>query len=378
MRTHAFLLPLLACAGCDYTALTTEVGEQVVYHWDASEKQIYGGTVATADRLMEAIPAYYGLPLVRAGPKTEYFWGSNWQSSGVCAPGTYTRACARGFGSGFTVFANNSIHAHELAHTVDGGHNGPPFVNEGFAQRWESTLIDGGVVPSWEPLPLSEEVLRTQLQLSSPAVDHHRAFAWWVALETHYGPAKLGEFIVALGPSASADEVEVALQRVLGITLAESAALAAALPAKTSVIDPACELRGLPTMVWNDNTLVIDRGDAHFGDPDIANWAYESEANWLFAIEFPVPGVLVEMSVTVPKGMADRQDGRLNLGTCTPGILSADNQPTYRYFAVEEGSPDRVAARWVATGRWVGGLVATPDARGSITFPRVVFEEQQP
>jgi len=52
----------------------TEVGEHVVYHWDPSEKQIYGGTIATADRFVELIPAYYGLPLVSAGPNIEYFW----------------------------------------------------------------------------------------------------------------------------------------------------------------------------------------------------------------------------------------------------------------------------------------------------------------
>jgi hypothetical protein len=48
------------------------------------------------------------------------------------------------------------------------------------------------------------------------------AFTWWLALELEYGPAKMAEFVAEIEGAASADEVEHALRRVFGISLASN------------------------------------------------------------------------------------------------------------------------------------------------------------
>lgn len=393
MRPSVYLLPALACAGCDYTVLMTEVGEHVVYHWDPGEKQIYGGTIATADRFLELIPAYYGLPLVSAGPNIEYFWGRGWRPSGICMK--HAGACTWWQLSGFAVFANDPVHTHEFAHTAAGGHGKPPFLAEGFAVRWQSTVIDSGPAGSTERFySASEAELRAELRVKDGMqVDRDWGFAWWLALEAHFGPEKVGEFIAALGKSSSANEVEATLQAILGISLGESAVLVAAVPPMSNVVDPACALEGLPTAVWDAELLVIDRGEAHTSDDDISNTGFRDAATWLFAVEFPALGVPADIRLTMPPDMGfDPHETFLTTGPCTASILAGSQHSTARFLATHpsegssdgadsirlpiEGSPGNGPSHWA--GRWVGGLVATPRADGSITFPKVVFKERQP
>src|SRR5690606_38765308 len=256
MRHLASLAALtLLCGGCDYTVLSTEVGEHVVYHYDADANQMCGATVATADRFVEMIPAHYGLPHATNGPNIEYFWEVDGLIRNACPRDK--RACVWFLLSGFTVFSGDPLCAHELAHTARGGHGLPPLINETFAWRWESALLSPNAPPNTELSFVNEAELRDHLERSSSDADVLRGFTWLIALEITYGPEKHGEFITELGESASAKDVEAAVQRVFGLSLAESVTLAASQPTLT-VAEPACKLQGLPTLVWDGEPLVID------------------------------------------------------------------------------------------------------------------------
>jgi len=358
------------CCGCDYTALSAAVGEHVVYHWDGSEEQLCGGTVAVADRFVEAIPAYYGSSLENRGPNIQYFWGLPGQSS-ACAWGGASE-CSVHLLTGFTVFSEIPLNTHELAHTAKGGYGQPDFVNEGFATRWEQSELLGGVPWRTAPSAVSEVGLRAQFALHlGTHVDYVMAHAWWVALETHYGPSKMGKLIEVLEGSGSAGDVEAALQQVLGISLAESAALAASLP-ELFLDDPVCELAGLPTLVWNGEPLVVEREHARCDDDDVVNLRGQ-RVSWLFALDFPMDWVAVDVEVTVPDN-ADLQQKSLVLSWCD-GEISLDHMSATHFSAAH---PDAPSTTKYLGGHYVAALWGVLQADGSVEFPRAEFKESSP
>ena len=195
-------------------------------------------------------------------------------------------------------------------------------------------------------------------------------FTWWVALESTYGPAKMGDFIVEL--DSSPGDVDRALQRTLGISLADSAALANAFPEQVSVSDPVCSFDGLPTLTWNDEPLVIDRGEAQCEDDDIISIEV-ARASWLVALEFPESQIIdVEVAVTVAAGDRSRKD-----------FLMVDCNDELAYGPVSAlslgiGLPGEPGDVWHMSGRYVVSLIGTIEPDGGVLFPRAVFEEVLP
>jgi hypothetical protein len=372
MRHRALMSAIpVVCVGCDYTALSTEVGEHVVYHWDSNEEQLCGGTVGTADRFVEAIRGHYGLPFEGGGPNVEYFWKLR-GASNACSFGNRD-ACTIHLLSGFTLFTDRPIDTHELAHTTEGGYGKPFFLMEGFASRWQSDLVGSG--NAWRTVPgfLSETELRAAFAVKkSSDVNYGMAHKWWVALETNFGPAKMGEFIAEIGSSLSNHDVEAALQHVLGISLAESAALAENLP-ELMLDDPACSLAGLPTLVWEGDPLVVDRGEVRCENDDIVTLG-GGRVRWLFALEFPPEGLETNMKITVPTTV-DPQRKQLVLSWCDGEVSLNDYMAAYYFDATHpgvNGTPQFLA------GRLVAALQGEVEADGSVELPRVVFEESLP
>jgi hypothetical protein len=367
------LVLLFMYSGCDYTEYSTQVGEYVVYHWNArawaaEDEQLCGGTVKAADRFVAGIANYYGWPLAEHGPTIEYFWDRALTKS-ACAwlDGS---ACELSLGSP-VVFSFQPFHAHELAHTTKGGAGHSAFINEAFAVRWQSGVIAGDYTAPTVPDFVSEDELRAQFEVDfGPEIDPSMGFTWWVALETTYGPAKMAELIAELD-SSSVRDVERALQRVFGISLAESAAIAQDFP-EVSIDDPVCTFDGLPTLVWNeDEPLVIDRGDARCEDDDLISMGGQ-RANWLVALEFPEPGVEVEVRVTAPEGELSQKE--LVMATC-------NDELTYDWMSYDTFDAEAPATPGTLrhlSGHYVGGLVGVIAADGSVEFPRVVIEEVLP
>jgi hypothetical protein len=361
------------CGGCDYEVYSTQAGEHVVYHWDASaqaaeDMPLCGGTVKAADRLVAGIADYYGWKLGEDGPSIDYFWDRALAKS-VCSAGG-SGDCATAILGPADVFTQEPFCSHELAHTAKGGHGHSAFINEAFAVRWESGVVDRVATLQTTPTFLSEEQLRAQFELGSLEVDRFAGFTWWVALETTYGPAKMAEFIAEL--DASPGEVERAVRRVFRITLAQSAALAEALPA-VAIDDPACEFDGLPRLVWNPGEpLVIDRGEARCEDDDIITIGRQ-QATWLVALEFPEAPVTVEVRL---EGSVDvLQSSMMVMGPCN-GELSYRQQSYEGYHNYDLDTVGEVES---LGGHHVASLVGSYDATdGSVEFPRVVFEEVLP
>jgi hypothetical protein len=361
------------CSSCDYEMYSTQTGEHVVYHWDASaqaaeDMPLCGGTVKAADRLVAGIADYYGWTLGADGPSIEYFWDRALAKS-VCN-GHGVVNCTKALLGPADVFTEEAFHSHELAHTAKGGLGHSAFINEAFAVRWESGVVARVATLQTTPTFLSEDQLRAEFELGRLEVDRFAGFTWWVALETAYGPAKMAEFIAEL--DASPGEVELAVRRVFGITLAQSAALAEALPA-VAIDDPACEFDGLPRLVWNPGEpLVIDRGVARCEDDDIITIGRQ-QATWLVALEFPEAPVTVEVRL---EGSVDvLRTTMMVMGPCN-GELSYSQQ-SYDWY--DNDDRDTVGAVRSLGGRHVASLVGEYDATdGSVEFPRVVFEEVLP
>jgi hypothetical protein len=360
------------CSGCDYEVYSIEAGEHVVYHWDASaeaanDMPLCGGTVKAADRLVAGIANYYGWTLGEAGPSVDYFWDGA-LSKRVCGYGALD--CAKTFFGSVDVFTQEPFCSHELAHTAKGGHGRPAFISESFASRWESGVVARVATFQTTPTFLSEDQLRAQFELDPSEVDRFAGFTWWVALETTFGPAKMAEFIAEL--DASPGEVERAVRGVFRITLAQSAALAEALP-PVAIDDPACEFDGLPTLVWNPGEpLVIDRGEALCEDDDIITIGGQ-KASWLVALEFPEAPVTVEVRL---EGSVDvLQSTMMVMGPCN-GELSYRQQS---YEGYNNYDLDTVGEVESLGGHYVASLVGSYDpSTGSVEFPRVVFEEVPP
>lgn len=359
------------CDGCDYQVYSTDVGEHVVYHWDADawaieNTRLCGGTVEAADLFVAGIADYYGWPLGGEGPTIDYFWDRGLVKS-ACS--SHAACVRKSLGRG-VVLTYRPLDSHELAHTTSGGHTHSSFINEAFAARWQSGVI-GDITFQTSPTFLTEDQLRAQLEFdSSSQVDPFSGFTWWVALETSFGPSKMAEFIAEL-ETASVDDVERALQRVFGISLAESAALAEALP-QVALDDPICELDGLPALVWNaGEPLIIERGDVRCGDADVITLE-GGRAAWLVALEFPEPAVDVEIRVTVSEGNLIQKD--LVLAPCN-GELSYDPLSYQRLSAWPASEPGRQSS---LGGHYVATLVGVLEIDGSVTFPRAVIQESPP
>jgi hypothetical protein len=116
------------CGGCDYEVYSTQAGEHVVYHWDASaqaaeDMPLCGGTVKAADRLVAGIADYYGWTLGADGPSIEYFWDRALAKS-VCN-GHGVVNCTKALLGPADVFTEEAFHSHELAHTAKGGPDTP-------------------------------------------------------------------------------------------------------------------------------------------------------------------------------------------------------------------------------------------------------------
>jgi hypothetical protein len=369
-----------ACSSCDYMEYTTEVGDYVVYHWDvdawATEgAQLCGGTVDAADRFVAGIATYYGWPLPKNGPTIEYFWDRGLTNI-ACPP---PHQCT--FGAlaltGAQVFAIDPFETHELAHAAAGFGNlggiGPgAFIDEAFAMRWESGLASGWFAPNTLEDFLSEVQLRAQLAVvSHDDVDVYGALTWWFALETTYGPIKMAEFIAELSMVRSPNEVDRTLQRVFGISLADSVVLAEDLPAQY-IQDPACEFVGLPSLAWNANeSLVIDRGDAHCGDDDIVNLVGHGSVTWLVELKFPISRETVDVHVTASEG--EQVVGKsLVMAKCDDEVHGFTGAGPYDYFPAKLAS-EPVPHRQV-NGRYIAGLRDVDVTNGKARFPRVVIK----
>jgi hypothetical protein len=362
------VIGLVITCGCDYTVFATQAGEHVVYHWEVAawageDERLCGGTAAAADQLVVAISTHYGWSLPEDGPTIEYFWDRElaWSS---CSD---TSQCVK---SGRVIFTHVPLDFHELAHSTQGGHGKLPLISEGFATRWESGMVDFGPTYLTSATFFSEAQLRAQLEFRSlediDQLDYQRGMTWLVALENAFGPAKLAEFIDQLGWLSSPDDVEQALQKVFGISLAESAALAEAVPEGT-VDDPVCEFANLPTWTLTakpGHSVYVDRGEADCDDDDLIS-IHGQLATWLFAVELPEAAISLDVNVSLPAGVnLDRQ--LMTLATCN-GQVDVESMP---FMVFSPGYPDTVLLR----GRHVGALIGeiTPD--GSVVLPRVSFE----
>jgi hypothetical protein len=371
LRTSGLVLAFM-CGACDYEVYSTQAGEHVTYHWHADVwaaegTRLCGGTVEAADRFVAGIANYYGWTLADDGPTTEYFWDHELSRS-ACSWG-HVSQCTTVIGHP-TVFTHLPLDGHELGHAAKGGHTWSEFINEGFATRWQSGATGDFIYQTTEAF-LDEDQLRAQLELGllSSRVDHWSAFTWWVALETTYGPAKMGQFIDELG-MASVQDIERALQRVFGISLAESSALAEALPSM-SIEDPICRFDGLPTRVWNGEPIIVDRDDARCEDADIVT-IDGNRAVWLMAIEFPEPEVDVEVRVTVSDDDPVQKD--LLLVPCNGDLLYGPAS----YDSFNPKPADEPGKQWTLGGRHVANLVGVLKADGSVAFPRAVIQEVPP
>jgi hypothetical protein len=367
----AAVMLAFVCSGCDYVVYSSQAGEHVVYHWDtstqaATDMPLCGGTVNAADRLVAGIADYYGWTLDEDGPSIDYFWDRALAQS-VCSGDRDCTKVRLGFAN---VFTQEPFCSHELAHTLKGGQGHTAFINEAFAVRWESGVVARTFTFQTTPTFLSEDELRAQFELSSLEVDYFSAFTWWVALETTYGPAKMAEFIAEL--DASPGEVEHAVRGIFGISLAESAALAEALP-PVATDDAACQFDGLPRLVWKQGEpLVIDRGEARCEDDDIITIGRQ-QATWLVALEFPEAPVTVEVRLLGPVDVL--QSSMMVMGPCN-GELSYRQQS---YEGYNNHDLDTVGTVRSLGGRYVASLVGEYHATdGSVEFPRAVFEEVLP
>jgi hypothetical protein len=359
-------IALLTACGCDTTVLTTQAGKHVVYHWNAAQlaaddEYLCGGTVAAADHLLEAISAHYGWTLPSKNPTIDYFLDRQLTPIS-CAESTQ---CAP---SGRAVITHIPFDRHELAHTVRGGHGSPSFINEAFASRWESPMVDFGPPYLTSPTFPTEAQLREWLEVSTlednGQLDYQRAMTWLVALESAFGPAKVGEFIEQLGWWSSPEDVERALQRVFGISLAESAALAENLPEGT-IDDPVCEFLNLPTWELSGepgDSILVERPDAHCNDNDLIS-IHGDLASWLFAIELPEDTLEYHVEVAAPGVELDRQ--LVTLATCN-GQFDADWMP---YMIMSTGYSHPMNLQ----GRQVGALIAEVAPDGTVQLPRISF-----
>jgi hypothetical protein len=353
---------LLAC-GCDYSVLSTRAGDHVTYHWDADERQLCGGTVPYADRVVDVMLAEYGYSATTDGPSIEYFWSIDGIELDICGSVLQCVIATPSLRARWatSVFAPTAIDTHELAHAaIQYRHHGlPSFVGEGLATRWGSTVL-GGPVSTPTPFVLSESDLRARINERQIDIrDYNQANAWWVALESRFGGKAMGEFAAAIGMFASDKDVDDALRTVLGITLAESVTIAATHPPQ--YFDPIdCGVSGLPTYRWTGAALSFDRSDAECKD-DLVDW--NSRVAWPFVLEVPEA---TDVEIRVEGDDSNSQALRLmscrgETGDQTPPIISVFDSGTY-----------------VLHGRYIGSLLGDFRSKGAVSLPRATIEVVTP
>jgi hypothetical protein len=356
-------------ASCDVEVLSTRAGEHVTYYWNADERRLCGGTVIYADRLAETMVAHYGMSLDGdTGPTVEYFWGVGGVGDSACPPDRHE--CVRATPTTrdrwrSSIYADRAIYPHELAHAVLGvrDHGVPVFVNEGLAVRWQSQVLGDEYAKS-HPLLFDEAQLRAQIDkwaaLDSTG-DYEAAFSWFAALEVSFGHEKMADFMQSLGGLSSSDSVDEALRRTMGISLAQSVAIAANHPSVT-FDDPVCEMEGVPTMQWAGAPIVIDQRGARCADVDVVNW-YDDVIS-IFILEFPDDPVQVNVTVT------GARRALLVMLKCNGGVASGQD---HRFI-----DPNRPAREEQLDGRWVVSLAGDIDDDGIVFLPRVEFAPVQP
>jgi hypothetical protein len=372
MRLIAPLTTMLAwsSASCDFEVLSSRAGEHVVYHWNADEHWLCGGTVVYVDRLAEMMAGHYGMSLdADTGPTVEYFWGVGDLGFAACL---HARgACVRTTPTTSnrwrsSVYAERPIFPHELAHAVVGsrGHGIPIFVNEGMAVRWQSLVLGDDYIIT-TPFLFDEAQLRAQIdKLASleSISNYDAAYTWFAALELNFGREKMAEFMQSLNALSSSDKVDDALRRTMGISLAESVALAADYTG-VSFDDPVCAMEGVPTIQWVGAPIVIDRQDARCADEDVVNW--NDRVISIFILEFP--DVPVNVTVT---GASEYLF--LQLQQCRGGGGASYGQQLELFAAKGKTYKEELYGRWVAS---VGGDI---DGEGTVFLPRVEIEPVQP
>jgi hypothetical protein len=366
---RSLLTVVLMLAGCELEKLPTAAGEHVVYHWDADEYQLCGGTIPLVDRHIENITGYYGWPASER--RVEYFW------DGELARQACSRfdalGCADRLSESTMVFADIPVDTHELGHTTRVGSH-VKFINEGFSTRWSSSILELSELLITAPTFLGETELRAALE-ANDARDFSYVYAsmWWITLEVEYGPAKMAEFVTALEGAASADDVEAALERAFGISLADSIMLAKELPIGF-IDDPACALEGLPSYTWAGEPLVVKRDEPMCADEDIVN-VFDDNGMWLFEVEFPNTKTVIDISVIVPEG-EDTLRKALDLAECS-GKYHLGQPVPMNILARHPGMYIGNSQRRLR-GRYVGALTGPLLADGSVEFPRVVFRQAPP
>ena len=364
-RSHLITASAVALAGCDLVTLSTATGEHVTYHWDPSEQHLCGGTVPYADRVVEAMLRHYGYSdAPGGGPTIEYFWSVSSIEADLCW--TLSHACTLPTPSGrarwsTSIFTTVPIHPHELAHAaIQFRHHGiPSFLGEGMATQWGDSALAG---PQREPRPLAldEAEIRDRIdRVLTDEADYAAAYAWWRALEVRFGGAKMGDLAAALDFRSSSGDVDAALRATLGITLAESVALAQA-QALTYDDSVDCRVEGLEEFVWSGEDLRLDRGGAACSDTDIVNW--NARVAWPFVLEVPS---WTEVEIQIDE--AGPSQG-LHLVECrgqpdpTPNILVGGNVSHTR--ALE--------------GRYFGYLLGDLSDDGAVTLPSVTLRASEP
>jgi hypothetical protein len=358
-------------ASCDFEVLSSRAGEHVVYHWNADEHWLCGGTVVYADRLAEMMVAHYGMSFdAYTGPTVEYFWDAQDVGSSACPVGR--DSCVRATPTTqsqwrSSIYTERAIYPHELAHAVMGfrGHGIPVFVNEGMAVRWQSLMLGDDYTIS-KPFLLDEPQLRAEIDKSTTLdsnADYDAAYTWFAALELNFGRVKMAEFMQSLSALSSSDKVDDALRRTMGISLAESVALAANYSG-VSFDDPVCAMEGVPSIQWVGAPIVIDRRDARCTDEDVVNW--NDQVMSLFILEFPDDDVPVNVTVT---GASDYLF--LNLQGCR----GADGPYAQYDKSFQANGPTYADELY---GRWVARVRGDIDGEGTVYLPRVEIEPRQP
>jgi hypothetical protein len=243
-------------------------------------------------------------------------------------------------------------------------------VNEGLAVRWQSEVLGEDISPTTKPLVLDEAQLRGAIDkfgsLDSNA-EYDAAFVWFAVLEVTLGPDKMGEFLLSLNALSSSKEVDEALQRAMGISLAVSVKLAAGyLP--VTFDDPVCDMQGVPVIRWDGEPIVIERrDDADCADEDVVNWHSRVKSIFIFETADNLYRVPVNVTVT---GASDLLS--LDLQYCPGGVYWGGG--TW----INGASANTGTWEMDLRGRWVASLLGDIDDDGNVMLPRVEFTPVQP
>jgi hypothetical protein len=362
LRTAWLVAGMTLAVGCG--ELESEVGRNLVYHWDPQATELCGGTVEFLDRFAELQIARLHLPSERA-PVIEYFWTADPHLADNACLHADVASCTMYSHSTYSgwptiVVATRAAHTHEMVHaTVEGRTEGlPNFIGEGLALRSESAMVDVDTLVPGGKLEIDEALLRSKLD-GGPLEpgDYAAAGHWWTTLEVEYGGDAMAEILARIRWKSSSVEVEHVLEDVLGISLAESAELATARPI-VGLDDAACAM-DLPTFVWAGESLVLERNEASCSDADIINVA-GSEVVWLATFEVPADEYRI------------RVEGGSGFFEFTP--CNGDPHVTWHTFRLDPPVFGPIVGTGPLKGRYLFGLRGTIDSEGNVDLPRATIE----